>query len=126
MRGRVVAPTIAVLAPMVTAFGVGLAARRRLQPHFARLFGTHFTLGVGILAFFAGWSFVPSTENLIALVVLLGAQLSPVGSTAAVFRAREDGPLLAFAMFGNPGFWTMPVATVALGPRRSSSRSTPR
>ena len=34
---------------------------------------------------------------------------------ARVFRRRTDGPLISFWMFGNPTFWTAPVAAAALG-----------
>jgi len=51
-----------------------------------------------------------------ALAVLLCTQLFAIGLAARVFREREEGPLLAFAMFGNPTFWSLPVAAVTLGP----------
>ena len=47
--------------------------------------------------------------------MLLFAQLLSVSVAARVFRRRTDGPLIAFWMFGNPTFWTAPVAAAALG-----------
>ena len=47
--------------------------------------------------------------------VLLFAQLLSVSVAARVFRRRTDGPLISFWMYGNPTFWTAPVAAAALG-----------
>jgi hypothetical protein len=47
--------------------------------------------------------------------VLLVAQLASVGIAARLFRKRTDGALFSFWMFGNPTFWTAPVAAAALG-----------
>jgi hypothetical protein len=101
---------------MAGAFAVGLGVRGRLQRHFPRLFRTQLAVGVGLLGFLAGWSFHVSVGNVVALAVLLTAQVGSVGLAAWLFRAHDDGPLLAFAMYGNPGFWTLPVAAATLGP----------
>jgi hypothetical protein len=38
-----------------------------------------------------------------------------VATAAWLFRANPDGPLIAFGMYGNPTFWSLPVATATLG-----------
>ena len=104
-----------VALPLFGAFVVGLGSRRWLQRHFAVLFRAQFAVGMGVLAVLAGWSFDLSTRNVTALGVLLAAQVSAVVLAERLFRDRTDGPLLAFGMFGNPTFWSLPVAAVTLG-----------
>jgi predicted permease len=106
---------VAVALPVFGAFVLGLGTRRWLRRHFALLFRLQFAVGLGLLAVLSGWSFDLSVRNVAALAVLLCAQLIAVGLAARLFRAREEGPLLAFGMFGNPTFWSLPVAAVALG-----------
>jgi hypothetical protein len=106
---------MAVALPLFGAFMVGLGARRWLQRHIALLFRLQLAAGVGLLAALAGWSFDVSVRNVTAIAVLLAAQLTAVTVGAALFRRRTDGPLLAFAMFGNPTFWTAPLAAATLG-----------
>jgi len=102
--------------PLFGAFMLGLGVRRQLQRHFALLFRLQLALGIGVLAVLAGWSFEPSARNVGALAVVLLAQVSSVVLAAHLFRARTDGPLLAFGMYGNPTFWSLPVAAATLGP----------
>jgi hypothetical protein len=105
-----------VALPIFGAFVLGLGARRWLQRYFAVLFRAQFALGMGLLAALSGWSFDVTLRNVAALGVLLVAQVSAVVVAARLFRDRTDGPLLAFSMYGNPTFWSLPVAAVALGP----------
>jgi predicted permease len=102
--------------PLLGAFVLGLGVRRWLQRHFALLFRTQIVLGMGVVAVLAGWSFELSLRNVGALGVLLVAQVTAVLVAARLFRARPDGPLLAFGMYGNPTFWSLPVAAATLGP----------
>jgi hypothetical protein len=101
--------------PLFGAFVVGLGARRWLQRHIRLLFRAHLAGGIGLLSVLAGWSFDLTVRNVGAIAVLLFAQLLSVSVAARVFRRRTDGPLIAFWMFGNPTFWTAPVAAAALG-----------
>jgi predicted permease len=101
--------------PLFGAFVLGLGSRRWLQRHFALLFRVQVAVGMGLVAVLAGWSFELSVANVAAVGVLLGAQLAAVALAARLFRRSSDGPLLAFGMFGNPTFWSLPVAAVALG-----------
>ena len=94
---------------------MGLGARRWLQRHIRLLFRAHLAGGIGLLSVLAGWSFEVNVRNIGAIAVLLFAQLLSVSTAARVFRRRTDGPLIAFGMFGNPTFWTAPVAAAALG-----------
>ena len=50
-----------------------------------------------------------------AIGVLLVAQLTSVAVASRLFATRTDGALFSFWMFGNPTFWTAPVAAAALG-----------
>ena len=102
--------------PLFGAFVLGLGSRRWLQRYFALLFRAQLGVGMGVLAVLAGWSFELSVRNVTAVGVLLGTQLAAVALAARLFRARTDGPLVAFGMFGNPTFWSLPVAAVTLGP----------
>ena len=95
---------------------LGLGVRRRLQRHFALLFRLQFALGMGVLAVLAGWSFELSPRNVGALAVVLRAAHGRVRLASHLFRGRADGPLLAFGMYGNPTFWSLPVAAATLGP----------
>jgi predicted permease len=107
---------VVVALPLFGAFVLGLGSRRWLQRHFALLFRVQFAVGVGFVAVLSGWSFELSVRNVAAVGVLLAAQVSAVVLAARLFRDRTDGPLLAFAMYGNPMFWSLPVAAVTLGP----------
>src|SRR4051794_14051923 len=71
--------------------------------------------GIGLLAVLSGWSFDVSVRNVAAIAVLLVAQLTAVAVGARVFRRRTEGALIAFWMYGNPTFWTAPVAVATLG-----------
>ena len=101
--------------PLFGAFVLGLGARRWLQRYFAVLFRAQFAVGMGLLAVLAGWSFDVTPRNVAAVGVLLVAQLGSVAVAERLFRHRTDGPLLAFGMFGNPTFWSLPVAAATLG-----------
>ena len=101
--------------PLFGAFVMGLGARRWLQRHIRILFRLHLAGGIGLLSVLAGWSFDLNVRNVGAIGVLLFAQLFSVSVAARVFRRRTDGPMIAFWMFGNPTFWTAPVAAAALG-----------
>ncbi len=94
---------------------LGLGARRWLQRHIALLVRAQLAGGVGALAVLAGWSFELSVRNLAALAVLLVAQLTALTVASRLFRRRTDHALIAFWMFGNPSFWTAPVAVATLG-----------
>lgn len=104
-------------ASLFGAFVLGLGTRRWLRRHFAVLFRVQFAGGLGALAVLAGWSFDASVRNLAALAILLGAQIAAELLASALFRARADGALIAFSMYGNPTYWALPVATAALGAR---------
>lgn len=101
--------------PLFGAFVLGLGTRRWLQRHFALLFRAQFAVGMGLLASLSGWSFELTPRNVAALGVLLAAQVSAVVLAGRLFRDRTDGPLLAFGMYGNPTFWSLPVAAVTFG-----------
>ncbi len=94
---------------------VGLGARRWLQRHISLLFRMQLAGGIGVLSVLAGWSFDVSVRNVAAIAVLLTAQLTSVSVGAWVFKRRTDGPLLSFWMYGNPTFWTAPLAAATLG-----------
>src|SRR3954452_24668096 len=105
------------LALPLFGFVFGLGARRWLQRHISLLVRMQLAGGIGILAVLSGWSFDVSVRNVGAIGVLLAAQLNAVAIGARLFRRRTDGPLMAFWMYGNPTFWTAPVAAAALGAR---------
>ena len=106
---------MAAAIPLFGAFVVGLGARRWLQRHISLLFRMQLAGGIGVLSVLAGWSFDVSVRNVAAIAVLLAAQLTSVSVAARLFRGRTDGPLLSFWMYGNPTFWTAPVAAATLG-----------
>src|SRR3954454_16542901 len=106
-----------VALPLFGAFVLGLGARRWLQRHIALLVRAQLAGGIGALAVLAGWSFDLSVRNLAAVAVLLTAQLTALAVASWVFRQRTDHALIAFWMFGNPSFWTAPIAVAALGVR---------
>jgi hypothetical protein len=106
---------VAVALPLFGAFVLGLGARRWLQQHIALLVRVQLAGGIGALAVLAGWSFDLSVRNLAALAVLLTAQLTALAVASRIFRRRTDHALIAFWMFGNPMFWTAPVAVATLG-----------
>jgi predicted permease len=106
---------VAAAIPLFGAFVVGLGVRRWLQRHISLLFRMQLAGGIGVLSVLAGWSFDVSVRNVAAIAVLLAAQLTSVSVAARLFRGRTDGPLLSFWMYGNPTFWTAPVAAATLG-----------
>jgi hypothetical protein len=101
--------------PLFGAFLAGLGTRRWLQQHVTILFRLQLAGGIGLLSVLAGWSFNVSVRNVAAIGVLLVAQLTSVAVASRLFRKRTDGALFSFWMFGNPTFWTAPVAAAALG-----------
>jgi hypothetical protein len=106
---------VAAALPLFGAFLVGLSARRWLQAHVTLLTRAQLAGGIGVLAVLSGWSFHVSVGNVAAIGVLLGAQLTAVATAAWLFRSNRDGPLVAYGMYGNPTFWSLPVATATLG-----------
>src|SRR4051812_33582020 len=70
---------------------------------------------MGVLAVLSGWSSDVSVGNAVAIGVLLCGQLTAVALGARLFARRTDGALIAFWMYGNPTFWTAPVAAATLG-----------
>ena len=101
--------------PLFGAFLAGLGTRRWLQQHITLLFRLQLAGGIGLLSVLAGWSFDVSVRNVAAIGVLLVAQLTSVAVASRLFATRTDGALFSFWMFGNPTFWTAPVAAAALG-----------
>jgi hypothetical protein len=101
--------------PLFGAFLAGLGTRRWLQQHITILFRLQLAGGIGLLSVLAGWSFDLSVRNIAAIGVLLAAQLISVATAGRLFRKRTDGALFSFWMFGNPTFWTAPVAAATLG-----------
>jgi hypothetical protein len=106
---------VPIALPLLGGFAVGLAFRALLQRHFAHVFRTHFALGMGTLAVLAGWGFHADLGALAALGLLLVAQLSALGLGSALFRGDREGPVMAFGMFGNPTFWSLPIVAATLG-----------
>jgi hypothetical protein len=106
---------VAAAIPLFGAFVVGLGVRRWLQRHISLLFRMQLAGGIGVLSVLAGWSFDVSVRNVAAIAILLVAQLTSVSVAARLFRGRTDGALLSFWMYGNPTFWTAPVAAATLG-----------
>jgi hypothetical protein len=106
---------VTVALPLFGAFVVGLGARRWLQRHIALLVRAQLAGGIGALAVLSGWSFELNVRNLTAIAVLLGGQLTALTVASRIFRRRTDHALIAFWMFGNPSFWTAPVAVATLG-----------
>jgi hypothetical protein len=106
---------VTVALPLFGAFVLGLGSRRWLQQHIALLVRIQLAGGIGALAVLAGWSFDLSVRNLTAVGVLLAAQLTALTVAARIFRRRTDHALIAFWMFGNPSYWTAPVAVATLG-----------
>ena len=103
--------------PILGGFALGLAVRGAWQQHFALVFRLNTAAGLAVLAFLAGWGFQGGAGSVVALAVILAAQLTAVGLGAWLFRREADGPLLSFALYGNPGFWAVPVTAALFGPR---------
>jgi hypothetical protein len=108
---------VTIALPLFGAFVLGLGVRRWLQRHVTLLVRAQMVAGIGVLAVLSGWSFHVDVANVAAIFVLLAVQLSAVAAAAWLFRARADGPLIAYGMYGNPTFWSLPVATAVLGAR---------
>jgi hypothetical protein len=106
---------VTVALPLFGAFVVGLGARRWLQRRISLLVRMQLAGGMGLLAVLSGWSFDVSIRNVAAIAVLLAGQLTAVAIGARLFGQRTDGALIAFWMYGNPTFWTAPVAAATLG-----------
>jgi hypothetical protein len=106
---------VAAAIPLFGAFVLGLGVRPWLLRHISLLFRMQLAGGIGLLSVLAGWSFDVSVRNVAAIGVLLVAQLTAVSVAARLFRGRTDGPLLSFWLYGNPTFWTAPVAAATLG-----------
>jgi predicted permease len=111
-----------VLVPVLlgSGFALGLAWRRRLASVYALLMRVQIAGGLGALGLSAGWAFEPSPGNVTALAVLLAAQTAAVLAGARLWRRRADGSLMAFALWGNPGVWGVPVTAALFGPRAAA------
>ena len=114
-RAPAIAYGVTAALPLFGAFVLGLSARRWLQRHIRILFRLHLAGGIGLLSVLAGWSFEVSVRNVAAIGVLLFAQVTAVTVAARLFARRTDGALMAFWMYGNPTFWTAPVAAATIG-----------
>jgi hypothetical protein len=101
--------------PLFGAFLLGLGSRRWLQRHVSFLLRAQLAGGIGVLAVLSGWSFHVSVGSVGAILILLVAQLTSVAAGSWLFRKSGDGPMVAFGMYGNPTFWSLPVATATLG-----------
>ena len=110
---------VAFTLPILGGFALGLVVRRAWQQHFAFAFRLNTGAGLAVLAFLAGWSFDGGAGSVVALAVILAAQLTAVATGAWLFRREPDGPLLSFALYGNPGFWAVPVTAALFGPREA-------
>jgi hypothetical protein len=108
---------VAFTLPLLGGFALGLAARGALQRHFALAFRLNTAAGLAVLAFLAGWGFQGGAAGIASLGVILTAQITAVAAGAWLFRRHADGPLLSFALYGNPGFWAVPVSAALFGPR---------
>jgi len=108
---------VSVALPLVGGFALGIAVRALLRAHFATAFRANLALGVGLLGLLAGWSFTGSAQSIAALGALLAAQLAAVLLAARLFGDGRNGPVLAYMLYGNPGFWAVPVAAATLGAR---------
>ncbi len=106
-----------VALPILGAFALGLAARGRWDRHFPVLFRASTAGGVAAVAFLAGWGFTGTGAGLAPLAAILAAQMTAVAVGALAFRDRADGPLMAFQLYGNPGFWSVPVTALVLDAR---------
>jgi predicted permease len=106
---------VPVALPLLGGFAVGLAFRALLQRHFAYVFRTHFALGMGALAVLAGWGFHADLGAVAALALLLVAQVTSLLLGGRIFRHDREGPVMAFGMFGNPTFWSLPIVAATLG-----------
>ena len=93
---------------------MGLGARRWLQRHIRLLFRFHLAAGSGCCRCSRPGASIVTSATSRAIGVLLFAQLLSVSVAARVFRRRTDGRC-QFRMFGNPTFWTAPVAAAAIG-----------
>ena len=111
-----------VALSLAGGFAVGFALRAWLQRYFAVAFRTQFALGIGSLAVLAGWAYQGGVSDLLALGLLLAAQIASVLLGAWLFRHRREGPMLAFGMFGNPTMWSLPIAAAGFGARGGRAR----
>ncbi len=108
---------MAIAATIFGGFVLGLGARRRAQQHFALLFRATTLGGLAVVAFLAGWGFAGGGWGPEAVAVVLAAQLTGFAVGARRFARHPDGPLMAHALFGNPGFWSVPATAALFGPR---------
>jgi hypothetical protein len=108
---------VPVALSLAGGFAVGFALRAWLQRYFAVAFRTQFALGIGSLAVLAGWAYQGGVSDVLALGLLLAAQIASVLLGAWLFRHRREGPMLAFGMFGNPTMWSLPIAAAGFGAR---------
>jgi hypothetical protein len=108
---------VAFALPILGGFAFGLAVRGAWQRHFALVFRLNTAAGLAVLAFLAGWSFQGGAAGLAILGVILAAQVTAVVAGAWLFRRHDDAPLLSFALYGNPGFWAVPMTAALFGPR---------
>jgi hypothetical protein len=108
---------VPVAISLAGGFAVGFALRAWLQRYFAVAFRTQFALGIGSLAVLAGWAYQGGVSDVLALGLLLAAQIAAVLLGAWLFRHRREGPMLAFGMFGNPTMWSLPIAAAGFGAR---------
>ncbi len=114
---RVAPRALTIVGPILGGFVLGLAFRARLQRHVAVLSRATTALGLAVLALLSGWGFGGGGWSVSAVALVLAAQLAAVGTAAWLFRDHRDGPLLAFLLYGNPGFWSVPVTAALFGPR---------
>jgi hypothetical protein len=108
---------VPIALPLLGGFALGLVMRRRWQRHFPTAFRVNTGAGLAVLAFLAGWSFQGGRGGVAVLGLLLAAQVGAVTLGAWLFRDHVDGPLLSFSLYGNAGFWSVPVTAAVFGAR---------
>lgn len=103
---------------LLVAFGVpcGLAVRRRLGSRLPVLVRGQMLLLAMPLAFCAGLLFAPHFDAVVSMAALIAAEAAGVWIGGLVNERSDEGLVAVTASSSNTTIWSLPIASLFLGP----------
>ena len=99
----------------MSAFFIGTGVRRVGREWFSRLFRAQLMVLTSSLALLTGWSVSLGGADLVAMAVLLGAEVAALVLGLTLVRAGKVSPPAAASAASNSGFWSIPVSGMLFG-----------
>ena len=100
---------------MASAFLVGTGMRRITVGWFNLLFRAQLVILASTLALLTGWTVSLGGTALVAMALLLGAEVAALGFGRTLARSGRLNPPAAASAASNSGFWSIPVSGMLFG-----------